>query len=243
MTAGELLEAAHSFPFRPLPEKLEERPFIVIAPHPDDESLACGGLIAEACQQGLRVKVVVVSDGVGSHPNSKAYPPDRLRSLREGEAKQAELGLRSGDMLLLGLPDRFVPFVGEEAEQAIGKIADCAREIGARSLFVSWRHDPHCDHEATYQITRAVQRRAGELRLFEYVVWGHTLLPSTEVDPLHGFRIKIGQEALKRKRRAIAAHRSQTTNLIDDDPNGFRFTQNGLMRFDLSYEFFFESDA
>ena len=54
MTAGEILSVAHSFPFRPLREVLEARPFIVIAPHPDDESLACGGLIAEACRQGLR---------------------------------------------------------------------------------------------------------------------------------------------------------------------------------------------
>ena len=98
MTAGELLDAAHSFPFRPLREQLEDRPFIVVAPHPDDESLACGGLIADACRQGLRGKVVIVSDGAGSHPNSKAYPPDRLRSLREEEARRAaaELGLEAG---------------------------------------------------------------------------------------------------------------------------------------------------
>jgi LmbE family N-acetylglucosaminyl deacetylase len=245
VTSGELLAAAHSFPFRRLREMLEDQPFIVIAPHPDDESLACGGLLAEACRQGLRGKVVVVSDGVGSHPNSKAYPPDRLRSLREEEAKRAgaELGLRAEDMLFLRLPDRFVPFEGEEAERAIGAIADCAREIGARSLFVSWRHDPHCDHEASYRIARAVQRRARELRLFEYVVWGQTLPPSTEVDPIGGFRIQVDQEALEKKRRAIAAHRSQTTNLIDDDPDGFRFTQSGLAHFDLPYEFFFESDA
>jgi LmbE family N-acetylglucosaminyl deacetylase len=96
VTAGELLAAAYSFPFRSLREMLEDRPFIVIAPHPDDESLACGGLIADACRQGLRGKVVIVSDGAGSHPNSKTYPADRLRSLREEEARQAaaELGLR-----------------------------------------------------------------------------------------------------------------------------------------------------
>ena len=47
----------------------------------------------------------------------------------------------------------------------------------------------------------------------------------------------------EKKRRAIAAHRSQTTDLIDDDPAGFRFTQSELGRFDLPYEFFFESDA
>jgi LmbE family N-acetylglucosaminyl deacetylase len=73
MTAGELLEAAHRFPLVTLREKLEHRPFIVVAPRPDDESLACGGLIADACRQGLRGKVVIVSDGAGSHPNSKAY--------------------------------------------------------------------------------------------------------------------------------------------------------------------------
>jgi LmbE family N-acetylglucosaminyl deacetylase len=194
----------------------------------------------------LRGKVVIVSDGAGSHPKSKAYPPDSLTSLREEEAKAAgaELGLKAGDMLFLGLPDRFVPCEGEEAERAIGVIAACVREIGARSLFVSWRHDPHCDHEASYRIARKAQRRLGEVRLFEYVVWGHTLPPSTEIDPMgNGFRIPIDHEAHEKKRRAIAAHRSQTTDLIDDDPAGFRFTRSGLARFDLPYEFFFESDA
>jgi LmbE family N-acetylglucosaminyl deacetylase len=244
MTAGELLEAAHSFQFRSLREQLEDRPFVVVAPHPDDESLACGGLIADACRQGLRGTVVIVSDGVGSHPNSSAYPPDRLRSLREGEARRAakELGLRPEEILFLGLPDRFVPCEGEEAERAIGVIVHCAREIGARSLFVSWRHDPHCDHQASYWIAREVQRRADELRLFEYVVWGSTLPPSTEVDTLGGFRIGIDHAAREKKRRAIAAHRSQTSDLIDDDPAGFRFTRSELGRFDLPYEFFFESD-
>jgi LmbE family N-acetylglucosaminyl deacetylase len=246
MTAGELLEAAGSFPFRRLPEVLEDRPFIVIAPHPDDESLACGGLIAEACRQGLHGKVVIVSDGAGSHPHSKAYPPDRLRSLREDEARQAgaELGLKPKAMLFLGLPDRFVPHEGEDAERAIGAIADCVQELGAGSLFVSWRHDPHCDHEASYHIAREVQRRVGGVRLFEYVVWGHMLPPSTEVDPIgSGFRISIDPEVLDKKRRAIAAHRSQTTALIDDDPGGFLFSQIDLAHFDRPYEFFFESDA
>ena len=246
MRVGEVLDSVHSFPFRPLREMLEDRPFIVIAPHPDDESLACGGLIADACEQGLRGRVVIVSDGAGSHPNSKAYPPDRLIALREDEAKQAgaELGLRPEDMLFLGLPDRFVPHQGPGAERAIEAIADCASEIGAGSLFVSWRHDPHCDHEASYRIARRVQRRAREIRLFEYVVWGHTLPPTTEVDPIRsGFRIRIDSHAQEKKRRAIAAHRSQTTALIDDDPGGFLFSQIDLAHFDRPYEFFFESDA
>jgi LmbE family N-acetylglucosaminyl deacetylase len=224
MTAGELLDAAHSLPFRPLREQLEDRPFVVVAPHPDDESLACGGLIADATRQGLQGKVVIVSDGVGSHPNSRTYPPDRLRSLREGEARQAaaELGLRLEQILFLGLPDRFVPCEGEEAERAIDVIVHCVRKIGARSLFVSWRHDPHCDHRASCQIARGVQRREGELRLFEYVVWGPTLPPATEVDTLGGFRIRLDTRLSKKsvarlprtaRRRAI----SLTTTRLDFD--------------------------
>ena len=246
MTAGDVLAAAHSLPFRPVRGVLEDRPFIVVAPHPDDESLACGGLIADACRLGPRGKVVIVSDGAGSHPNSKAYPPDRLSSLREQEATQAgaELGLKPGEMLFLRLPDRFVPCKGEEAERAIGVIAGCVREIGAGSLFVSWRHDPHCDHAASYQIAREVQRRVRKVRLFEYVVWGHTLPPSTDVDPSQsGFRISIDHGAREKKRRAIAAHRSQTSALIDDDPGGFLLSQIDLANFDLPYEFFLESDA
>jgi LmbE family N-acetylglucosaminyl deacetylase len=246
VTVGEVLTAADSLPVRQVPEALADRPFVVIAPHPDDESLACGGLIAEACRQGLRGQVVVVSDGAGSHPNSKAYPPERLTDLREMEARQAgaELGLRPEEMVFLRLPDRFVPYEGGEAERAINVIADCVKESEAGSLFVSWRHDPHCDHEASYRIAREVQRRIGNVKLFEYVVWGHTLPQSTEADPIRGgFRISIDPEAMERKRRAIAAHRSQVTTLIDDDPGGFLFSQIDLARFDRPYEFFLESDA
>jgi LmbE family N-acetylglucosaminyl deacetylase len=246
VTVGEVLTAADSLSVRLVPEALADRPFVVIAPHPDDESLACGGLIVEACRQGLRGKVVIVSDGAGSHPNSKAYPPERLGDLREMEARKAgaELGLKPEEMVFLRLPDRFVPHEGEEAERAINVIADCVKESEAGSLFVSWRHDPHCDHEASYRIAREVQRRIGKVKLFEYVVWGHTLPPSTEVDPIRGgFRISIDHEAMERKRRAIAAHRSQVTTLIDDDPGGFLLSQIDLAHFDRPYEFFLESGA
>jgi LmbE family N-acetylglucosaminyl deacetylase len=246
MTVGEVLAVADSLPSCSVRDALEDRPFIVIAPHPDDESLACGGLIADACRQGLRGKVVIVSDGAGSHPNSKAYPPERLTALREVEARQAgvELGLRPDELLFLRLPDRFVPYKGEAAEHAIGVIAECVRETGAGSVFVSWRHDPHCDHEASYRIAREVQRRVENVKLFEYVVWGHTLPSSTEVDPIRsGFRISIDHEAMEKKRRAIAAHRSQITALIDDDPGGFLFSKIDLAHFDRPFEFFLESDA
>ena len=244
MNAGEALEAARSFAFATLAERLGDGGLVVIAPHPDDESLACGGLIAEAHAQGRPVRVAIVSDGTGSHPASKAYPRARLKELREDEAREAvgELGLDPGhDVVFLRLPDRFVSSDGPLAEKAIARIIKCAEEVGAKAMFVSWRHDPHCDHQASYRIARAVQRQLPSLRLYEYTVWGSSLPATTLVEPVDdGFRIRIEQR-LTRKRRAIAAHRSQTTDLINDDPNGFRLTDSDLARFDLPYESFFQS--
>ena len=132
------------------------------------------------------------------------------------------------------------PSDGPFAEKAIERIVASAQEVGAAALFVSWRHDPHCDHQASYRLARAAQRRLTAVKLFEYTVWGAALPVATPVEPGGGFRLEIGRR-LAQKRRAIDAHRSQTTDLISDDPNGFRLTGTDLARFALPYEFFFES--
>jgi LmbE family N-acetylglucosaminyl deacetylase len=243
-TAGQILEAARSFTFSALRERLGDGGLVVVAPHPDDESLGCGGLIAQACAAGRPTRVVIVSDGVGSHPASKLFPESRLRELRESEARRAasELGLDPGNVIFLRLPDRFVPSEGPAAATAIKRIAECIVEVSAQALFVSWRHDPHCDHQASYRIARAAQAGFEGLKLYEYTIWGAALPPAAPVeDADKGFRIHI-EEVQTKKQRAIAAHRSQTTDLISDDPNGFRLTQDDLARFALPYESFFESD-
>jgi LmbE family N-acetylglucosaminyl deacetylase len=245
MNASEFLKAAESLPFSALENVLGNGGLVVVAPHPDDESLACGGLIAEASAQGRATRVIVVSDGTGSHPHSRDYPRDRLRLLREDETRQAawELGLDPDrDVYFLRLPDRHVPSEGPVAERAIKGLADRAREADAAALFVSWRHDPHCDHQASYRLARGVQERLPLLDLYEYTIWGAALPADTPVEPAAGgFRLAI-EPWLARKRRAIAAHRSQTTDLIDDDPEGFRLTASDLARFDAPYEFFFECE-
>jgi LmbE family N-acetylglucosaminyl deacetylase len=165
--------------------------------------------------------------------------------LREAETEEAarELGLDPRNVVFLRLPDRFVPSVGPSAEEAIVKILACATEVNAEAIFVSWRQDPHCDHQASYRLARAVQRRLPNARLYEYAVWASELDAATRVERVRdGFRIYIGH-TLEKKRRAIAAHRSQTSDLIQDDPDGFRLTPVDLARFDRPFEFFFESEG
>ena len=59
VTVNDVLDAAQRLPVRPLREALEDRPFIVVAPHPDDESLGCGGLIAAFCMNGSLYAMLV----------------------------------------------------------------------------------------------------------------------------------------------------------------------------------------
>lgn len=245
MLARDFLDAAEHLPSVPFQGLLGEGGAVVVAPHPDDESLGCGALIATAVAAGRDVRVVVVSDGVGSHPSSKLFPPSRLRALREQETRQAvsELGLDQRNLTFLGLPDRFVPDRGEQADWAAEIIAGLCERARATALFVTWRHDPHCDHQAAYAIARAAQRQAPKVRLFEYSVWGRSLPEDAEVQhQLGGYRLN-GEAARLRKQAAIHRHRSQIEPLIDDDPEGFRLSASDLARLERCNEIFLEAVA
>src|SRR5687768_8056870 len=84
-----LLTAPESLPLRPASTVMSFGPTLVVAPHPDDESLGCGGALALLGRAGLPVWLLFVSDGAGSHPGSRRYPAPALRVLRESEARAA----------------------------------------------------------------------------------------------------------------------------------------------------------
>ena len=241
MRADAFLEAAEKLPFASLDEIARGRGLLVVAPHPDDESLGCGGLIVQACARGLPVSLVVMSDGVGSHPNSVSYPPEKLRVLRERETLEAAraLGLESKYITFLRMPDRHVPGSGPDAEAAATEIAAIAQSCGAGTVLVTWAHDPHCDHAASAAIVRLACDRLPTLRSLEYPVWGWALPPETETGIPRGYRLDITEE-VSAKRAAVAAHRSQTTNMIDDDPGAFRLQPEMIARFSRPFEIYLE---
>src|SRR5690242_4645032 len=104
-------------------------PVLVLAPHPDDESLGCGGLIAACCARGQDVYVVILTDGAGSHPHSRDYPAARLSRLREEEARAAvaALGLADDRISFFGLPDGRAPLRGRRLRAVAAQIEAVAR--------------------------------------------------------------------------------------------------------------------
>ncbi len=240
MKAAAFLAAAEQLPFATIRDMTRGGGLVVVAPHPDDESLGCGGLIAEAVVQSVAVRLVVVSDGVGSHAGSKLYPPLRLRALREAEtiAAAAALGLSADCITFLRLPDTAVPTSGPEAERARAAIAGVARDCAAGAICVTWQYDPHCDHTATAALVEGTRDDLGEAAIFAYPIWGWTLPADASVgEPPTGVRLDIARH-VESKKKAVAAHRSQTTALIDDDPDGFRLEPSMLERFARPFEIY-----
>lgn len=241
MTAAEYLDAVRRLPLGTPQDLTGGFPLVVLSPHPDDESLGTGGLISAACAAAQRAEVIVITDGSGSHPHSQAFPRHRLIELRrtEVEAAGSLLGLAPDQMHHLGLPDTQAPTSGPAFDAAVAAIvATCARS-GAQSLFATWDGDPHCDHQATARMAKAVKRRMPDLRLWAYPIWGWHLDPSLQLHDSspEGWRLDISQHQAG-KRAAIFAHASQTTDLIADDPEGFRLTDKSLGPFLGRFEYF-----
>ena len=199
-------------------------PCLVLAPHPDDESLGCGGLIARCCIESRPPLVVILTDGSGSHPGSQEYPPARLAALREEEAARAvqALGLPPERLLFLRQVDTMAPHEGPAFDAIVTRLVACMREFECSTILGPSRLDPHCDHIAAARIAAQTAQRAGARHL-SYPVWGWTIADETLVDAtvVLGWRLDVTAQ-LPAKRDAIAAHASQYGKRITDDPDGFR---------------------
>jgi LmbE family N-acetylglucosaminyl deacetylase len=227
--------------------EIAAEPVLVVAPHPDDETLGCAGAISLLRLQGYTVEILVMSDGTQSHPNSRKYPASALKHLREAETRCAmsTLGVEDSRITFLQLPDGSIPGAGvEKFGAAVHQCCFYLAAVNPKIIFAPWRYDPHPDHRATWQILQAaLASTARSPRVIEYPIW--------DWDPkqrrLHHFefnkawRLDIS-EVVELKQRAIALYRSQTTDLIDDDPTGFRLTPQMLSNFAHPWEIYLEEN-
>ena len=223
---------------------------VVIAPHPDDEALGCGGLLALLHQARQPVAAVLVSDGTMSHPNSALFPAPARQAVRTAEFRHALtiLGIDDTEPLLLGLPDGKVPNSPTEPgfTEAVTQLRNFLEQQQATTVLVPWRRDPHPDHRATAHLVQAtLAAMPRPPRRLEYVVWAWERaapedLPMT-ADAVQGFRLDVAA-GLQQKQRAIAAHRSQVApGVFTDDAEGFLLAPEMLAHFAGPYEVYFEA--
>jgi LmbE family N-acetylglucosaminyl deacetylase len=171
-----------------LPEHAER--VLVLSPHPDDESIGCGGTLSQLAARGSAVDVVFMTGG--------APPGDAaLEAQRKEEARDAAHVLRLRDVRFLGGQDgglHLQPQLSAPLEQLI-------EDNDYRVIFCPWPGDDHSDHQATFAILRdalLASHRAG-IALWFYEVWS----------PLPANRMVNIDLSMQIKTKAIGSHLSQ----------------------------------
>lgn len=184
---------------------------VVAAPHPDDEVLAAGGLLATWAAAGTAVHLVAVTDGEASHADRPGAPaPAELGRARARESAEGlrRLGVAPVAVDRLGLPDGAV--AGREAEVAAALSAAVRRAGGDVVVLATWAHDGHRDHDAVGRAARTAAGATGA-ELAESLWWAwHRAAPADAVVPLAAaVAVPLPRRVRAARRWALGAHRSQ----------------------------------
>ncbi len=145
-------------------------PYIIFAPHPDDETLGMGGTIALAAKKGIDVYVVFITDG------GKGGDPD----IRKQEARAASEILGVKDVFYLNLPDRdvaFIPF----PDQAVTEILE---QIRPKTIFVPSFQENHPDHRAAASRVLSLIKNSNQLKIISGFKDLHPVISNNSAEEL-----------------------------------------------------------
>jgi LmbE family N-acetylglucosaminyl deacetylase len=219
------------------------RTIFVIAPHPDDESLGCAGLLAWGASHGRRVEVLFLTNGEASHPGSAVVPAIQLGQIRMREAMEASahLGVPASNLDFMHLPDGSLPgmshsafiTIAEQLRLVMKKLAPCV-------VCVTSSTDPHGDHQQAYELAAAAVHGLENCRLLAYPVWSWVLPDGQDLPEPRGHRVDIGAARAK-KLEAIASYASQHGRVVPDSPASFVLPKLLLERLGRGFEVYLEA--
>ncbi len=126
---------------------------LVVAPHPDDEVLGCGGVIARHVARGDDLYVVVVSKGAPD-----VFPPELVEQVRQ-EAAMANKVLGTKRMFFLDFPAPRLDSV--PTSSLAGALKDVVAQVQPATVYLPHNGDIHGDHKAVYWATLVATRPNG----------------------------------------------------------------------------------
>ena len=144
---------------------LSGRSLLAVFAHPDDESLACGGLLAWCAQLGVHVSLFCATHGEHGPESDggRVVPsrPARLREIRARELRAASRVLGVANLLLLDYEDGMLPWA--DGEQLETDIRDAIRQLRP-DVVITFGEDGlywHPDHIAVHERTTAAVTSLG----------------------------------------------------------------------------------
>lgn len=226
-------------------ETLPQGPILVIAPHPDDETIGCGATVARLCSEGRKVRVIIVSDG-GASTQSAVVTSSELAAIRREEALNAArtLGLSEADVIFLSYPDSHITSHKKEvSETLLAQITQYMPSI----IFMPHRFDEHADHRAVAHIIEQLRNEEKiHASILQYPIWYRTvswpygmLRCLLSLSMYRQYRYINIEDFLAKKRKALIQFHSQFENLTGEDSWQY-FSEATRRRFCGSTELFLE---
>ena len=178
---------------------------LVVAPHPDDETLGAGGTIAKFSQQGHEVSVLVVS----GHLPPIYRREDYETTVQEARRAFAVLGVKSSRFLEIP-----ATMVGQQPVHVVnGQISEVVRDIKPHIVLCPFP-DRHVDHRVVFESVMVATRPFGAGRSIEMVAAYETLsethwnAPHIEANFVPNWVVDI-TEHMGRKLEAVGCYASQ----------------------------------
>jgi len=178
---------------------------LVVAPHPDDEVLGCGGAIARHVDEGHEVHVVVVTRGIPD-----LFPPEQIEITRR-ELQSAHKVLGVSGVTFLDFPAPRLDMV--PSHEIADSIAQVVRRFQPQVVYMPHQWDIHGDHQATYWATLVATRPINGCPVRRVLCY--EILSETEWAPPAGDQSFIPtvfidiSSTLERKLKAMACYQSQ----------------------------------
>jgi LmbE family N-acetylglucosaminyl deacetylase len=192
-----------------LSEPVPAQRVVVLAPHPDDEAIGCGGAIRLYTKTGAAVSVIYISDGsAGDGSIKKLKGQDRLDAqmrlveTRKLEATSAAAALGVTDLAFLGLPDGGV----SASPENVARLRAHLERLKPELVFLPFFIDQHPDHVATNVLF--LEAAAGLPGREPRECWGYEVWT-----PLYANRILDISSVAETKWEALRQYESQNSRL------------------------------
>jgi len=189
---------------------------VVVAPHMDDEALACGGLIAKLPDKN-RIHLIYATDGMKSPApilsGDEITPGLGRVRMQESVKAMKMLGLPEKNLQFLCLPEAELKANLPALQRSLG---EKLKELDPQYILAPFRFDRHIDHLAVnHMVVFAIEQGGTNAQLVEYFVYYRwRLLPKRDIrkyiQPQYLFQLDISDVAAL-KRRSLGCFTSQTT--------------------------------
>lgn len=187
---------------------------LILAPHPDDEAIGCGGLIARLCNEGRPPHVAIVTGGGASlHGHSLLY---------DAEVIDARRHLTLDSAKVLGLPAQNIHFldfqdgnVAQRPDREMVRLRNLIAEIQPVNILVPHRGEGWADHLEVRKL--GIELAPENADIIEYCVW-MWYYNVWNLDWENARCVKLDNKEFEAKISAVNAY------IIPESPDGLKWS-------------------